>query len=170
MTEKIKVAVLYHSVTGTTKRMAEAIVNGINSIDGVEGKAFSISEINAEYVKESRCVILGTPSYYASMTGEVKMWFEKSAGRLGLAGKIAGAFATADYIHGGGDIAMQSILAHFMVYGCMAYSGGGSDGAPVIHLGPVAIKKDADEYISLFTLYGKRMAAKTGELFGQKGC
>ena len=163
----MKIAVLYHSVSGTTKRMAEAIVQGINSVDGTEAKAFPIDATDAEYVKESRCVILGTPVYYANMSGAIKTWFEKAARPLELAGKLAGAFATADYVHGGGEIAIQNILGHFLVYGSAVYSGGGAYGVPVIHLGPVAIKKDAEEYTTLFTTYGKRMAAKTLELFKQ---
>lgn len=163
----MKITVLYHSVSGTTKKMAEAIVLGINSVEGAEAKAYPIDEANEEYLQESRCVILGTPVYYASMSGEMKMWFERSRGKYVLAGKLAGAFATADYVHGGGEIAIQSLLSHMMVAGMLAYSGGGAHGIPVIHLGPVAIKKEVDEYITLFTTYGKRMAAKTLELFNE---
>lgn len=161
----MKIAVLYHSVTGTTQKMAEAIVNGINSVEGAEAKAFSIDAVDENYVKDSSCVIIGTPVYYASMSGPVKVWFERSARTLGLAGKLAGAFATADYVHGGGDIAIQGIISHMMVAGMVAYSGGGAYGVPVIHLGPVAIKKDIDDYMAVFTTYGKRMAAKTVELY-----
>lgn len=142
-------------------------MQGINSVEGAEGKAFSIAEVNEEFVKESKCVILGTPVYYASMSGEVKMWFEKSARSLQLAGKLGGAFATADYVHGGGETGIQGILDHMLVYGMLTYSGGGSYGVPVIHLGPVAIKKDIEQYTALFTTYGKRMATKTVELFGR---
>lgn len=161
----MKITILYDSVTGTTKRMAEAVMEGVISVQGVECKTFPINEPDEEFVKESRCVILGTPVYYASMTAAVKVWFEKSARHLGLAGKLAGAFATADYVHGGGEIAIQSILSHCMVVGMIAYSGGGAFGRPVIHLGPVAIKKEEKEYTELFTIYGKRMAMKTVELF-----
>lgn len=161
----MKIVVIYHSVSGTTKKMAEAIVEGINSIEGVEGKSFSIDEIDEEFVKESRCLILGTPVYFASMTGKIKIWFEKSARMLGLPAKIGGAFATADYIHGGGEVAIQNILDHMLVYGMLTYSGGGAYGKPVIHLGPVAIKSEVDNFIPLFITYGKRMATKTVELF-----
>lgn len=163
----MKIAVIYHSVSGTTKKMAEAIVQGINSVEGVKGKAFSIEAPDEEYVKESRCVILGTPVYFASMSGTIKAWFEKSVRQFGFPGKLAGAFATADYVHGGGEIAIQSLLSHMLVAGMIAYSGGGAYGVPVIHLGPVAIKQDVDNYTTTFTLYGKRMATKTLELFGK---
>lgn len=147
--------------------MAETIVHGINSVSDVEGKAFSIDAVDEDFVKESRCVILGTPVYYASMSGQMKVWFEKSARKLEFPGKLAGVFATADYVHGGGEIAIQSLLSHMMVAGMLAYSGGGAYGVPVIHLGPVAIKKDLDDFTSLFATYGKRMAGKAKELFAK---
>lgn len=100
------------------------------------------------------------------MASPVKVWLEKSAGPCGLAGKLGGAFATADYIHGGGDIGVQVILTHMMVHGMLVYSGGYAYGVPVVHLGPVAISKSLEESTDTFFEYGKRMATKTKELAG----
>lgn len=36
----MKMAVIYHSVTGNTKNMGDLIVKGMNSIKGVEAKGF----------------------------------------------------------------------------------------------------------------------------------
>lgn len=85
--------------------------------------------------------------------------------RLGLAGKIGGAFATADYLHGGAELAISSILNHMLVLGMLVFSGGGSFGKPVIHLGPVALKQSKVEAKETFLLYGQRMAQKTKEIF-----
>ena len=52
----------------------------------------------------------------------MKVWLEGPARKCGLAGKIGGAFATADYLHGGGDLAVQEILKHLMVLGMLAVS------------------------------------------------
>lgn len=161
----MKLAIIYHSKTGNTKQMADVIVEGINSVEGAEAKAFSIDDIDAEWVKESKCVIVGTPVYVAGFSAAVKNWLDGPCGSLDLAGKICGAFATANYIHGGGDIAIQSILTHLIVRGMLAYSGGGSFGIPVIHLGPVAIRDRLEESMEVFRLYGQRMATKTLDLF-----
>ena len=42
----------------------------------------------------------------------------------------------------------------------LTYSGGGSFGKPVIHLGPVALHGHLEESKELFRLYGQRMATK----------
>ena len=162
----MKVTVLYQSVTGTTKRMAEHIEEGMMTVEGVEVRKMPIDAIDKDWISKSSCVILGTPTYMADISAVVKQFLE-TFGKLGLAGKLGGAFATADYVHGGGDIAIQTILTHMMVCGMMVYSGGGSCGRPVIHLGPVAIKGHEDEFKEVFKTYGQRMAKQALKVFGQ---
>lgn len=161
----MKAAVFYHSVSGKTKDMAEVIVAGMNEVEGVEAKAFSIEEFDEQWAKESKCVIIGTPIYMATLSGELKVWLEKVAPTFELSGKLGGAFATEAYIHGGGEAGIRTILDHMMCYGMMTYSAGGSKGAPVIHLGPVSVNQYAQDCISTFQIYGKRMAEKAVELF-----
>lgn len=162
----MKTSVLYYSKTGNTKRMAEIIAEGMALVEGVEAGVYSIDEIDASWVKDSKCVILGTPIYLASVAGSVKTWLDTSAMQYGLAGKIGGAFATADYVHGGGELGIRMILDHMLVLGMLTYSGGGSFGKPVVHLGPVAIKDYSDDSRETFRSYGERMAKKTLEIFG----
>jgi len=161
----MKATVLYHSRTGNTKKMAEVILLGMNSIKGIEAKAFSIEAFDENWVRESKCIIIGTPIYMANISGQLKMWLDTSAPKYGFAGKLGGAFATANYIHGGGDLGIRTILDHMMVLGMLTYSGGGASGVPVIHLGPVAIGEHLEESEPTFITYGKRMAKKTFELW-----
>lgn len=163
----MKAAVLYHSVTDTTKEMAEVIVQGMQKLTDMQAKAFSIDDVDEQWLKESKCIILGSPIYMASVSEQVKIYLEKSFRKCEPAGKLGGAFATADYIHGGGDLGINLILNHMMVFGMIVYSGGGSCGKPVIHLGPVAIKNYTDEVKETFMLYGERMAKKTMDLFAK---
>lgn len=162
----MKMTVLYYSKTGNTKQMANEIVTGMQSIEGVEAAAFSIEEIDENWTKESKCIVLGTPIYMASMAGAVANWLQGPCKKYGLTGKIGGAFATADYIHGGGDLGIRGILDNMIVLGMLTYSGGGAFGKPVIHLGPVAIKGKLEESKETFQLYGQRMATKTMGIFG----
>ncbi|MDD3253140.1 MAG: NAD(P)H-dependent oxidoreductase [Lachnospiraceae bacterium] len=159
----MKLSVIYHSESGNTQKMAEAVVEGMNKVEGAEAKCFSIDEADEDWIKESSCIVVGTPVYYAEMSGKVKLFLEK-CGKYGLAGKLGGAFATANFVHGGGEIAIQAIQTHMLVYGMMVYSGGGSFGQPVIHLGPVGVRGQFEELAENFRIYGERMAKKTKEL------
>ena len=161
----MKSTVLYHTVTGNTKQMAEAIAEGMKSIESVESITFPIEEIDEEWIIESKCVVLGTPIYYASVSAAVKSFLERPCRKYKLDGKIGGAFATANYVHGGGELGIRLILDHMLCHGMLTYSGGVSYGNPVIHLGPVAIADRLEESMETFKLYGQRMAIKTIEIF-----
>lgn len=154
----MKLSIVYDTKTGNTAKMAEYIIQGVQSVDGVEAKAFGIDAIDEEYVKISNALIVGSPTYNGYLSARMKTWLESGPAKLNVSGKLAGAYATAAFIHGGGDLAIQCILTHLMVDGMMAYSSGQSKGMPVIHLGPVAISPSLDEYVSLFRVYGRRMA------------
>jgi NAD(P)H dehydrogenase (quinone) len=161
----MKMSVLYYSKTGCTRETAGVIVRGMEQVPGVEARAMALEDIDAEFVRQSSCVVLGSPTYYASMAGEVKLWLDQKAGACGLAGKLGGAFATAGYLQGGADLAIQNILTHLACEGMLVYSGGCACGAPPIHLGPVALSADRAASVSLFETYGRRMAEKAHELF-----
>lgn len=162
----MKMTVVYYSKSGNTKQAAETIVAGMQSVAGVQAKAFALDAIDADWARQSKCLVLGSPIYMASICSPVKAWLEGPCAQYGLAGKLGGAFATADYVHGGGDLGIRLMLDHMLVYGMLTYSGGGSYGKPVIHLGPVALSGRWDDSSETFRVYGQRMATKAIELFG----
>ena len=161
----VTIAVLYYSGSGNTKHMAGVIVEGLHRVDGVEARAFGLDDIDADFVKESRCVIIGSPTHMADMAPAVKKWFVESAKQYELAGKIGGVFATANYHHGGSELVMQGMAVQMLVMGMLVHSGGGAYGPPIIHLGPAAFGGELEKSRELFLIYGERMAKKTVELF-----
>ena len=114
---------------------------------------------------------MGCPSYTAAMTPAMRTWTLERAGKLELAGKLGGAFATEQYTHGGGELVIQSLLTVELVFGMLCYSGGGSWGEPYIHIGPVGVNDNKekhngmDKYKDYFMIYGSRFAKKAYELF-----
>ena len=163
---KMKIAVLYYSQTGNTKRMAEEIICGMNKVEGVQAKAFSIDDADKAWIDESAGIVVGSPTYAGNLAGVVKVWLESAAGNYDLSGKLAGAFATENYVHGGADLGMLTILQHLIFAGMMAYSSGCAKGDPVIHLGPVALGGSLDDFRETFRIYGERFAAQTKKVFG----
>ena len=69
----MKMSVLYYTKTGRTKKMADVIVEGMEMAEGVEAKSFPIDEIDSDWIKESSCIVLGTPTYMASVSAAVKL-------------------------------------------------------------------------------------------------
>ena len=159
----MKMMVLYYSKTGNTKKMADVIAQGMERVPGVQAKTCSIEDVDEAWARESKCIVLGSPIYMASVCAAVKAWLEGPCKRCELAGKVGGAFA--NYLHGGGELGIRLILDHMMVHGMLTYSGGGAYGNPIIHLGPVALGGHLEESTETFLLYGERMAKKTVQLF-----
>lgn len=125
----------------------------------------SIDEIYEDYLSKSSCVVIGTPTHYASMASEVKSWLDTKSVGLNLGGKLGGAFATAGYIHGGANMAIQNVLTHMTFLRMLIYSGGSACGRPPIHLGPIALSQNLNDFNELFETYVFRMANKAKKLF-----
>lgn len=168
----MKLAVIYDSKSGNTKKAAEWIAEGMSALSGIEVRSFHFQSLDEAFVKEAKGVVIGSPSYLAIMTPELHGWLLSSGGKLQLGGKMGGAFATEQFTHGGGTLVIQSILNMEMENGMLCYSGGGSCGSPFIHLGPVGVNDNIEKhngmehYKDYFVIYGKRFAAKAAEVFG----
>ena len=151
-------AIIYDSKTGTTKQAAEWIAEGMQTVADTEARCFAIPDVDLASVREADGVLIGAPTYFASLPGTMKAWLENHAKGLGLAGKLGGAFATEQYIHGGGEATIQELLAFELCCGMAVYSGGGSFGTPFIHFGPVGLSGSIADFRELFQTYGKRFA------------
>ena len=165
----MKLAIVYDSKTGNTAQCAQWIAEGATKAGDVDARCFSIADVDEGFIKSSAGVIIGCPSYYALMTADMRVWLLEKAGKLSLAGKLGGAFATQQYTHGGGDLVIQSILTNEITVGMLCYSGGGAFGHPVIHLGPVGVNNNVEkvhleDFKDYFTIYGERFAAKAKEI------
>jgi len=166
----MKISVVYFSSTGRTAAMAEEIKKGIAACDEtIEVGLFPITELtayneeNIAFVNDSAAVIVGTPDYYASEANQVKTWLDTCPCKL--ADKLCGAYATANFLQGGADIAIQSLLTQLLTKGTVIYSSGTAKGLPFIHLGPIWLKGQEEAAAELFQTYGTRFAAKAKELF-----
>jgi len=167
-----KLAVVYCSNTGNTKRMAEIILKGAEKVPGVESRAFSINELSgteineeaAQYLKDSSCMIFGSPVVLSTLEPKAREWLMSDALKYNLPGKLGGAFATAGYVDGGGEITVQQTLLLMIVEGMLTYGAGGVlGGEPMVHFGPTAIAGKLEESDAKFESYGERMALKTKE-------
>ncbi|MBQ1867096.1 NAD(P)H-dependent oxidoreductase, partial [Selenomonas sp.] len=106
----MKAAIVFDSRTHTTEKAAAFIAEGLKSIGEIEVRCFNIDDADFAYIQQSQLVVFGSPTYMASVTAKMKSWLESNAGKLKLAGKLGGAYATEQYIHGGAENAIQEML------------------------------------------------------------
>ena len=162
----MKIAIIYHSESGNTEKMAELVREGCLSVQGTEARCMSIDEVDDDYVKQAKAVIFGCPTYEGSCSWQMKRYLD--TGPKGLAGKLGGVFASQNWPGGGGaSFAEMTVIAGMLVLGMLVFSGGISMGAPYLHFGAVSSRAPTqDLYHERCVKLGKNIALKAAELFG----
>jgi multimeric flavodoxin WrbA len=75
---KIKILVIYHSQTGHTQKMAEAVAKGAGSIKNVKVILKEASETTLEDLLICDGLAIGTPEYFGYMSGMIKDFFDRT--------------------------------------------------------------------------------------------
>ena len=131
----VKVLVTYHSLSGNTERMAEAVVEGAKSVSGTEVLLKRVGKVTADDLFSADAVVVGSPVYWSNMSGEVKTFIDNWQFKFGvfpefkLKNKIGAAFATGGQVSSGKEVTMLTILAAMLGNQMIVVSGGGAFGA-----------------------------------------
>ncbi len=131
----VKVLVTYHSLSGNTERMAEAVVDGVKSVPGTEAQLKRVGLVTADDLFSADAVVVGSPVYWSNMSGEVKTFFDNWQFKFGvfpafkMKNKIGAAFATGGQVSSGKELTMLTILAAMLGNQMIVVSGGGAFGA-----------------------------------------
>lgn len=161
----IKVAIVYHSETGNTQKMAELVKKGCDNVEGVESKTMSIDDMDLVYIAGSEAVIFGCPTYEGTASWQMKKALDTIS--VELAGKLGGVFASQNWPGGGGaDFTEMTLIAGMLVRGMMIYSGGITQGQPFLHFGAVSEKGPKGIYEKRCIKLGENIANKAKELWG----
>ena len=114
----MQILVLYFSKGGNTKKLAEAILKGVESVDGVEGVLKHTDDVTKEDFVSSDGIIAGSPVYFGVMAAQLKKIFDEFVGvRKKMEGKVGAAFATSADPSGGKETTMMSIIQVMLIYG-----------------------------------------------------
>ncbi|HXZ29945.1 MAG TPA: flavodoxin domain-containing protein [Dehalococcoidia bacterium] len=102
-----KVLVVYHSETGNTRAMAQAVADGVKEVPGVQVALKEADQVSVSDLIDADALAFGSPTYFSYMAGVIKAIFDKAyLSRSQLKGKPFAAFASG----GGGEVkSLQSI-------------------------------------------------------------
>jgi multimeric flavodoxin WrbA len=92
-----KVLVVYHSLGGHTKKMAEAVAAGAKSLAGTQVTLKTGLEAGIDDLLDCDAVALGSPDYFGYMAGGLKDFLDRTyyPSQAKVSGKPAGVFASA---------------------------------------------------------------------------
>ena len=157
-----KILIIYQSKTGNTEAMAKAVEAGVRK-ECVEVTRKRIEDANLDDLLEPEGIIIGTPTYFAATTAEVKKFIDESIKHFGkLEGKVGAAFASSGDLGGGNETAILDILRAFLVHG-MIIQGFTSGG----HYGPVSVGTPNVERRKVCKEFGAKVAKLVKRLHGK---
>ena len=148
-----RILVLYHSRSGHTEKMAKLVAEGAEKA-GAQVTLKKVQDAAPEDMIEFDGIIIGSPTYYGTMAGEIKTFIDESVRvHTKLTGRVAAAFSSSANIGGGNETTIVDILKSLLVHGMVIQGDPKGD-----HYGPVSIgspdKRSSDECERL----GKRTA------------
>lgn len=106
--DTVRVLVLYHSDTGHTRALAEAVAEGARSMPGAQVVLKTVQEAGNADLEACDALLIGTPTFWGSIATPVKQFIDGQRPFMG--DKVGGAFATGGSDGGGKELAVLAVL------------------------------------------------------------
>ncbi len=148
-----KALVIYYSRTGNTKKMAQLVSSAIQK-EGIDSDLKAVSEVKVDELLKYDAIIIGSPTYYGSMSFEIKKLLDESVKFHGkLDGKVGAAFSSSANVAGGNETTILDILNAMLIHGMIIQGDPQGD-----HYGPVAVGSVDDRASKECARMGSRVA------------
>jgi NAD(P)H dehydrogenase (quinone) len=150
------VLILYYSKTGNTKKLAQLVADGVNSVSGVDALMKSTQEVTKEDFVNSAGIIAGSPVYFGIMASDLKRVFDEFVGvRKQIENKVGAAFATSAFWAGGNETTIVSIIQCMLIYGMIVV---GDPMSASGHYGATSVAAPDDKSADIARKLGERVA------------
>ncbi len=114
----MNVLILYYSKGGNTRRLAEAVAEGVGQVDGVEAVLRHSRDVTKDDFVAADGLVIGSPVYFGTMAAQLKKVLDEFVGvRKKMENKVGAAFATSGDPSGGKETTMMSIIQALLIYG-----------------------------------------------------
>jgi len=170
--EHTRILIAYHSETGNTEKLAQAVQRGAAAVAGVEATLRKVAAVKPEEIVAADGIVVGTPVHWSNLSAETKRFLDRAGDALWKAktsgeGRTAGAFCTGGAPAMGKDMARLSILSAFLIMRYVVIGGVEAEGYGT--LGPEATtggpKPGVDEKaLEEARRFGERFARLTRQL------
>ena len=88
-----KAIIIYESKYGNTKLVAEALVEGIREVSGIETVLSVVKEVDLNQLTDFDAILVGSPNHMGSATRGIRQFIDR-LGKLNLEGKLTAVFDT----------------------------------------------------------------------------
>lgn len=179
------VLIIYESDYGNTKKMAEAVAEGAESVPGTAVSVKKAGDVTADDMVKSDGVIIGTPVHMGSMDHRVKTFIDSICSKLWMQdqmiGKVGAVFTTGSgygSAGGGTELTMLSLLNNMAELGMImiplpkkteGYEYGGLQWGPYGRSAGIHMEQDGikDESLTVARHHGANVARIAAALKGK---
>lgn len=78
MNAGIDLLVIYHSQSGNTERLAQAVADGARTVRGVVVRLARAADVGVDDLRRARSLVVCSPEYFGYMAGAVKDLFDRT--------------------------------------------------------------------------------------------
>ena len=157
-----KVLICYFSKSGKTRKMAESIQAGLDSLEGIQTDLKKVRDTDMDDLLAADGILLGSPTYFGTMAAEMKGFIDRSLAVYGkLNGKVGGAFSSSMRVGGGNETTIMSLLQGLLIHGMLVQGVQKGD-----HYGPVAINSPDEGTCENCRNYGRLIGEVVLKLAG----
>ena len=136
---KVEILVLYYSRYGATRRLADAVCDGIHAVSGCNARLRTVPPVSAvceaiepaiptegppyaepKDLDECDGLVLGSPTRFGNMAAPMKYFIDQTLGQWlsgAMVGKPAGVFTSTGSLHGGQETTLLSMMLPLMHHG-----------------------------------------------------
>ncbi len=158
----VKVLVVYDSKTGNTEKMADAVADGARQVEGATVIQKGVSNASMDDMLAADAILIGSPTYYGGMSGDIKSLLDKSSKIHGeLRGKVGGAFTSSGGTACGAETALLAILQGMLIHGMIVQ--GRHDNNPY---GAAAVESPDEEETESCRELGRRVTELAARVHG----
>jgi NAD(P)H dehydrogenase (quinone) len=134
-----EVLILYYSLSGSTRRLAQYVARGVEQVEGASAKLRTVPKVSAqceavapeipdegapyasiEDLTACSALILGSPTRFGNMAAPLKYFLDGTSALWlsgGLSGKPAGVFTSTASLHGGQETTLLSMMLPLLHHG-----------------------------------------------------
>jgi NAD(P)H dehydrogenase (quinone) len=157
------VLITYDSSSGNTEKAAMLVAEGVKQVKGVQCAVKKVDDVSVDELTKVDGVIIGSPTYYGTMSGKIKTLLDESVKHHGrLAVKVGAAFTSSARTTSGAETTILSILQGLLIHGMII------QGTHAQHCGLAVVGAPNEREKELCKEFGTRIAKLTAKVAGAK--
>ncbi len=154
------VLVAYDSQSGNTEKTAALVAEGVKQVKGVRCVLKRVDDVSLDDLLKADGIIVGSPTYYGTMSAKVKALFDRSVELHGkLQGKVGAAFTTSGGTATGAETTILSILQGLLIHGMIVQGNSNNQ-----HYGLAVVGAPKEKDKAVCTEFGDRIAKLTSKI------